>query len=150
MSAQARLEAAIRQHVTRMEREFNARVQAAANELTQEWLDHHRKREAHYNAVIKVRRGFMKAATYRLIQRCLHPDQSASTEMLNRAFDAWTGLKLVMVDEKEAPADLPPAMPATLDELLKAKAAATAARRSKRAARSTKHDGKIAAPEKTD
>jgi len=132
-TARQKFEASIRQYRRQLEAEFEQRVLAEANSRTKQWLEHHMDMQRQYEAVIKARPGFMSKATYELIRRCLHPDSRAAItdRVLQDAFAAWTKLKLVLVAEKDNPTVFP-AMPRTVDELLRRKAQVAADRQMRR------------------
>jgi hypothetical protein len=133
MSAQKKLETAIRQEKRRLEESWqqalsekiSEHIEAVLVGIYQQKLD-----DADF--VIKSRRGLMKRETYRLIASCLHPDQSASKEKLHRAFVAFTKLELVFLDEKEMPTSPAAPIPRTAAEWTAMREAAKAMRKQHR------------------
>lgn len=134
MSAQQKLETAIRQHQKKLDLDFEEKVRLMVLSRVaarQKRLD---EMEAHYKIVVKGYRGCMKEETYKLILRCLHPDSrsSASDRMLQDAFAAWNKLKLVLVATPETPIGYG-GMPKTLAGWLKRKEDVKKARAAARA-----------------
>ena len=108
MSQKARVQAAIRQHQKKLDAEFNVRVRAGVKEaLEASVLPHYNKSKAHYDAVVKGRKGIFTDAEYNLILHCTHADsrKSMSEERLNQAFQLLQKKKLVLVAEKENPTE---------------------------------------------
>jgi len=64
---------------------------------------------------VKARKGPLSKTQYRLVERCLHPDNSASAELRSEAFQMFRGKKLVLVAENEAPTESP-TVPTTVAE----------------------------------
>jgi hypothetical protein len=121
VSAQEKLQAAIRQHKHKLDLEFEQRVDAEIKKRIDEVvLPSYREQAALLDMIIKARKGIMHKVTYRLIWSCLHADsrKSISEERLNKAFHIWTDIELLLLDEKQSPT---PAfdMPATYANLLK-------------------------------
>ena len=73
----------------------------------QKWLADliagYREKEAHYNIIISQHGGLLKSDEYKLIWSCLHPDsrKSTSDEKLHRAFQLFTKLEKLMIEEKK-------------------------------------------------
>jgi predicted transcriptional regulator len=139
LTAQQKLDTAIRQKIRQLDVEFERRVQAEIRRYSEEiLLPHVTAREMQANQIIKTRKGIMTRDVYRLILGCLHPDRLASgnaEELKNRyerAFNAFTKLELVLCNESEVPRSGASALPRTWDEMQKAKEAASARRRSGR------------------
>ena len=115
MTAQQKLDIAIKQATRRLEIEIEQRVRAEIREWIQKQLDQHNENARHYEAVLKVRKGIMKRAEYRSILSCLHPDRvsdEATKKRFEYAFNLFTKLEKLVLDEKESPAqpnDLPKA-----------------------------------------
>jgi transposase len=138
MSAQEKLQAAIRQHKRKLEADIDDRVRTMALEAIDKLLVHHKEKYARAERILKARKGVMDRATYRKILSCLHPDRLhamgiADTTMIKRyeeAFARFTDLEDLLLDEKENPTTFAP-MPATAAEWMRAKQKATETRRAK-------------------
>lgn len=135
LSAQQKLDAALRQYKARLDAGFheavNKRVQAFLEETI---LPRHREEQEQAKRITNARKGIMDKATFNRIRRGLHPDSrnSISDKVLGEAFDTFMGLEKLLLNEKDSPTDYQP-LPKTMAEWDKMKAAATAARRAKRA-----------------
>ena len=134
MSAQEKLDIAIRQHQRRLDLQFRQRVLDEVKRRIDEIVLPYWKQqidEAH--ELYKHRRGAMDKATFNTIRRALHPDsrKSISDEALARAFDTFMRLEKFLLDEKDSPTIIGP-VPSSLDEWDRAKAAAKAERRARR------------------
>jgi hypothetical protein len=133
MSAQKKLEAAIRQEKRKLQAEFERAVQDELQRaLNDTVLPQYNKEREDYRRVIAARKGIMTRATYRMILSCLHPDRVTDPEQKERyakAFHAFTELKLVLCDEKEMPTT-PSPIPRTYEEMMKRRAAVKARRKS--------------------
>lgn len=138
MSAQQKLDAAIRQEKRRLELAFAERLH---NEV-RKWEDEVRlpnlkKQHDEYERVIKARRGVMTRAVFRKIWSCLHPDRierfgdTGLTKLFQEAFDLFSQLELVLLNEAEHPTPVS-TLPATAAEWEAARAKATANRQAKR------------------
>jgi hypothetical protein len=106
MTAQHRLDAAIRQH----QKKLDAAWQSKLTEAVLNWgrnikFPEYEKYLADAKRVLESRGrgGIMSAASYNLIRRCLHPDNSASEKNRNDAFDLWTNLRAVVTSHEEMP-----------------------------------------------
>jgi hypothetical protein len=139
ISAQQKFDAAIRQHKVKLDANFheavNNRVRAFLEETI---LPKHRAEQEQAKRVMDARKGIMDKATFNKIRRGLHPDSrnSISDKVLAEAFDTFMGLEKLLLNEKDSPTDFAP-LPKTMADWDKMKAAATAARRAKRAANAT-------------
>jgi hypothetical protein len=106
VTAQQRLDAAIRQHKQNLDAEFSQHVEEEVGSgCASLWRRIFDEEIALYEKAVKTRKGIMDKAVYRLIWSCLHDDsrKSVSTEKLNEAFNIWTEAKLKVLDEKENP-----------------------------------------------
>ena len=134
MTAQQKLEAAIRQRLREQDVAFEQRVlKEARSRIESTILPHYNAKYAEAQRVIKSRRGIMSSATFKLIWTCLHSDSrnSVSEKKLNEAFNAFEAVKLLLCDEKQMPtSDF--ALPRTYDEMMKRKREVSEARRNKR------------------
>jgi hypothetical protein len=138
MTAQQKLETAIRQATKRLEVECLARARAEVRRWWDEMAmpsynqDHERHRQ-----VIESRKGVMNKATFNLIRRALHPDfmpDPDKKETCAKAFHEFNKHELVLLKEKELPTSGAPPLPKTVAELLALREKAEAERRAKRAA----------------
>jgi hypothetical protein len=106
ISAQEKLQAAIRQHQRRLDAEFEQRVLADIKRRIDEIvLPSYREEAEMHDLIIKRRKGVFPKETYRLILSMLHPDsfKSASEERRNEAFNAFKGAEILLLDEKQRP-----------------------------------------------
>jgi len=134
LSAQQKFEAALRQHKRKLDLEFEPRVQQRLQELLGDTvLPHYNEIKANYEAVTKARKGLMDKATFNKIRRCLHPDsrQSVSDERLHEAFQLFSRMELLLLDESQHPT-ASFKMPRTYEELMALKRKVQEARRAKR------------------
>lgn len=139
MSAQDKLDAAIRQHQRKLDLSFEKCVLAEAKKRIDEMvLPHWQRQIDEAKELYRHRRGAMDKATFNKIRRALHPDSrnSISDKVLAEAFDTFMSLEKFLLDEKDSPTEVGAGLPRTWDEWEKAKQAATAARRAKRGANS--------------
>jgi hypothetical protein len=75
MTAQQKLETAIRQATKRLEVERLARARAEVRKVWDDnYLPHYNEKKEMYERVIESRKGVMNKATFNLIRRALHPD----------------------------------------------------------------------------
>jgi ParB-like chromosome segregation protein Spo0J len=124
-SAQEKLAAAKRQ----MQRRLDAEFERATRKHVDDWLADEVPRRfdelmAIYQTVLGRRsRGIMKAAEFRLISSCLHPDSRAGTSerKLAEAFDVIQKHKLLLVDETTVPTPSPHGLPRTAAEWMAAR-----------------------------
>lgn len=133
LSSQEKLAAALRQQQRKQEAEFEHTVRERLQQLLEESgvLAQYKKEIDEAREIMTSRKGIMKLADYNLIRRCLHPDNSASADVRNRAFVLFEKFKLRLVAEDEAPTMSPP-LPRTYAEMLKAREAVRAKRRAQR------------------
>jgi hypothetical protein len=134
MSAQQKLDTAIKQYRKKLDREFDAAVLAEGRRYLERVTPSLLKREHQADRIIRMRKGFMTRATYVLILSCLHPDWVTDEKQKDRyanAFREFTKLEKLLLDEKESPTDIP-RMPTTAAEWQEAKRQATEARKAKR------------------
>lgn len=134
MSAQQRLEAAIRHHKRVLDSNFADRVHAEiVRQLRETFLPDWERRLAEADRVIKSRKGIMPRATFNIIRRCLHPDSrdTVSIERLQAAFVAFNRYERLMIAEAEAPTP-PVNRPKTAADLMAMKRKGQEERRAKR------------------
>jgi hypothetical protein len=134
LSAQQKLEAAIRQHKRKLELEFEARAQQRLQDaLNDTVLPAYNETYAIYRDLCDTRKGLMTKATYNKIASCLHPDSrnSVTDEKLHDVFHIWRSLEIRLLDETQRPTPTF-AMPRTYEELMAAKRKVQEARRAKR------------------
>jgi hypothetical protein len=110
MSAQAKLESAIRQRMKELNAEFEIRVAAEVKErverrIDEYWMPKHQKQLEDAERIIKGRRGLMPRADYVKILACLHPDRVDPTlkDRFSEAFNLFKLQEVVLVSEKEMP-----------------------------------------------
>jgi hypothetical protein len=129
MTAQQKLEAAIRQAKRRLSAEYEEAVQEGIEQAINETvLPQYLKEMAGARQVIESRKGVMKRAEYRLIAAALHPDQSMSKGRLQQAFVTFTKYELTLCAEREIPTTAP-RVPRTYEEMMCARAEMQARRR---------------------
>jgi ParB-like chromosome segregation protein Spo0J len=138
LTAQEKLDAAIRQHTRKLDIEFETRVlDECKRRLNEISLPHYYKQLQELERSISNRKGIMDRVTYRKILACLHPDRVADEVLKKRyeeAFRLFTELEKRVLDEKESPTEFRK-MPRTYEELMAARANKQAAERAKRATR---------------
>lgn len=138
MTAQQKLDAAIRQHKRKLDMEFSERCsQEVRRRLDEVQLPHYKKELETLERSIRSRKGFMDRTTYRKILACLHPDwvpDPARKKRYEDAFALFTELERHVLDDKESPYPFKK-MPSTYEELMAMKAKVQAERRAKRAAK---------------
>jgi hypothetical protein len=135
-TARDKLEAALRQHKRKLNAEFELRVQQEVRKrLDDEILPRYSRRYAEYEKGINSHRGYIARDEYITIWRCLHPDSrnSATDEMLARAFDIFSDLKRVLVKQDERKPLQGRPLPRTFEELEAARRKVQEERRAKRA-----------------
>ena len=137
LSAQEKLDAAIRQHKKKLDMEFELRVRGELKRhLDMVSLPSYLKEIASLERSIRDRRGIMDRATYRKILACLHPDRQPDPMLKKRyeeAFRLFTELEKRVLNEKESPTQFRD-MPRTYDELMRMKEKVRQERAAKRAA----------------
>jgi len=139
MTAQQKLEVAIRQYKHKLAAEFHQRVNEGVQAFLMDTiLPKHRKEQEEAKRIVDARRGIMDKQTFNSIRRCLHPDsrQSLSDKMLAQAFDAFMALEKRLLDEKDSPTTFH-ALPRNWEDWQRMKREATAARKAKYAASRT-------------
>jgi transposase len=135
LSAQAKLDIAIRQHKKKLDIAFEQRVRDEATRRVDEIvLPHWKKQIAQAEKLYAARKGLMDKETFNTIRRGLHPDSrnSISDKKLGEAFDTFMGLEKYLLNEKDSPTEFGN-VPSTLAEWDKLKMAAQQSRRMKTA-----------------
>jgi len=132
MTAQEKLDAAVRQEKKRLQAEFGRQVQAEiARALEETVLPSYQKDIAEARQIKEGRKGVMKRETYRLILACLHPDRVSDADLkakYTKAFNAFSAIELLLCDEKEMPT-ITSTIPRTYEEMMKRRAEVKAKRR---------------------
>jgi hypothetical protein len=98
-STQQKLKAAERKLRRELELEFEQRF---ADEKDA-WVLKYQKVVIDAKRLFEKRRGMITKEESTTIERCLHPDNSASTEMRNKAFVIWQRIKHSLMSEKDSP-----------------------------------------------
>jgi ParB-like chromosome segregation protein Spo0J len=139
MTAQQKLDAAIRQHKHKLDAEFEMRVlEECKHRLDEISLPHYAKQITELEQLIRNRKGVMDRLTYKKILACLHPDRVQEPALKKRyeeAFRLFADLEKRILDEKQSPTQFQ-RMPRTYEELMAMKARVQAARRAKRSDKS--------------
>ena len=118
LTAQQKLDTAIRQHKAELAASFHQTVNARIKELLEDtYLPRHRKEQAEAKAIMNRRHGIMTKAVFNAIRRALHPDsrRSISDQMLGAAFDAFMALEKRLLKEADSPTTFVD-IPSSLDE----------------------------------
>jgi hypothetical protein len=118
MSAQQKFDAAMRAYKAKLDADFNNRVNQRVREFLEETiLPKHRQEQEQAYKIMRARKGIMDKASFRLIWSALHPDsrKSISDRKLAEAFDVFSRLEKLLLDEKQSPTDFQK-LPATMAE----------------------------------
>lgn len=132
ISAQEKLDAAIRRCKRELEATFERRVQDEVRKRIDEMiLPHWKEKIDQAQKLYRHRRGAMDKATFNKIRRALHPDSrnSISDKVLGDAFDTFMSLEKFLLDEKDSPTDVGSDLPSSLAEWDKRRRDVTAARK---------------------
>src|SRR6516162_4683139 len=108
LTAQQKLDAAIRQHQAKLDAAFHNRVLDEVKKRIDEIvLPHWKKQIEEAQKLYQHRRGAMSKETFNTIRRALHPDsrQSISDKKLAEAFDTFMSLEKFLLDEKDSPTE---------------------------------------------
>jgi hypothetical protein len=113
MTAQQKLETAIRQHKQKLAAQYRLDVVAEAKEFLATTIGEQlRKEQKEARRIMESRKGIMKREAYRKILACLHPDrinQFITDPKLRQAYDeAWhlfRALEKLLLNEKESPTE---------------------------------------------
>ncbi len=135
MSAQEKLQAAIRQHKKNLDVGFAEAVQRECQKQMNElWLPHCQERLDKAAALLQSRtKGVMPRSMFRKILACLHPDsrKSASEERLNEVFRNFEKLETILCSETEMPTPKLP-FPRTWEKAQEMKRKVSETRKAKR------------------
>jgi len=131
LSAQQKLETAIRQHQKKLDLQFEERVRITVLSDTKDRLEWMKKQEDWANKIIASHKGVMPRETFRKIKACLHPDHN-TFKYAAEALQAFSELEKVLVKPDEPVFSGPP-LP-TLAELNVLRAKRTAERKAQREA----------------
>jgi len=118
MSAQEKLDAAMRTHQRKLDLSFEMRVlDEVKRRIDEIVLPLWRKRIEQAQELYARRRGLMDKDTFNKIRRALHPDSrnSISDKVLGEAFDTFMALEKFLLNEKDSPTEIGP-LPDTLAE----------------------------------
>jgi hypothetical protein len=125
MTAQQKLDLAMKQHKEKLNREFSA----AVNLRVQEFLENTmgpilRKEQAEARRLTESRKGVMSRKDYIKIRACLHPDNITDPERKPKyeaAFKLFEDVEKLLLNEKESPTQFAhiPVTPAEWDALRK-------------------------------
>ena len=108
MTAQEKLDAAIRQHKHRLDLAFKQQVQDMVRQRVDEFvLPHWKKQIEEAKTLYERRKSLMDKETFNIIRRALHPDSRASIsdKKLAEAFDTFMRLEKYLLNEKDSPTD---------------------------------------------
>jgi hypothetical protein len=150
MSAQQKLDAAIKQARRKLELQFHQLIRDEVRKRLEDTiLPSYNKTYAEYQTIIKARKGVMDRSTYRKILTCLHTERLAQlldipyakldaslAKRYDEAFNLFTALEKRLLDEKESPTDFMK-MPTNLAEWDALRAKTMRERAAKRAAKSS-------------
>jgi len=142
MSAQQKLEAAIRQHKKKLDLEFGETVRLKVLSDTKDRLEWMKKKEDWANRIIDSHKGIFSRQDYRKILACLHPDHN-SFQFAAEALQAFSKQEKVLV-KPEPPAQNPntPPLP-SLAEMMASRDRMTAERRAARARQKAAREARV-------
>lgn len=134
LTAQQKLEAAIRQHKRKLDAEFSQRVSDEIRSVLDQWLPQYQEKLVESERVLNAYQGIMSRAHFRKILACLHPDRGMSDQTLNEAFHIFEKLESVLVkkDELDKPRSASFDFPRTYEEAMQMKRDVAQERKSKR------------------
>jgi len=134
LTAQQKLDSALRRYQRELDLKFEGRVQAEINQR----LDHlilpvWRRKIAEAKKIYDSRRSITNKETFNLIIKCLHTDtrKHVSDETANDAFAKFMALEKYLLNEKDSPTKFT-GLPTTAAEWEQRKQEAAAMRRAKR------------------
>jgi DNA-binding NarL/FixJ family response regulator len=133
LTAQHKLDLAIKQHQRQLDIRFEQRVLDEIKHRVDEIvLPEWKKQIAEAKSLYTYRKGIMSKETFNMIRRGLHPDSrhSISDKRLEEAFNAFMKLEKLLLDEKDSPTPLGD-IPSSLADWDKMKAARKAQKATK-------------------
>jgi len=130
LSAQQKLEAAIRQHKKKLDLEFEESVRQTVLSRTKDRFEWMKKKEEWANRIIGSHKGIFSRQDYRKILACLHPDHN-SFQFAAEALQAFSKQEKVLV-KPEPPVLSGPPLP-TLAEMMASREKVKTERREARA-----------------
>jgi len=112
LTAQQKLEVAIRQRERALEREFNQRVMKEVEHRMETMVLPAWKKTIDWAKAVRQReKGILTAAEYKLLRSCLHPDRVQDADTKTKFTEAFSILermeKFLCAPEKEPPAKFP-------------------------------------------
>ena len=123
MTAQQKLDLAIKQHKAKLTAEFHASVNQRVQEFLESTIMPKLKQEqATARRIIEGRKGIMSSKEYRKILACLHPDRvmdEGQKAVYTEAFRIFNDLEKLILNEKDSPTQFAgiPTTPAEWEEL---------------------------------
>jgi hypothetical protein len=139
MTAQQKLETAIRQHKQKLTARFEIDVRKEVNERIEMVAQRLRVEQKEARRIMESRKGIMKRDEYRKILACLHPDrvnQFITDPKLRQTYDeAWhivRGLEKMLLKEKDSPTEFT-GIPKTMAEWDELRRKSSEARKAARA-----------------
>src|SRR5262245_3586323 len=106
LTAQQKLETAIRQHQNKLNQAFYQYVNDEIRKRMEETiLPRHREEQAQAKKIMEARKGIMDKITFNKVRRALHPDsrKSISDKVLAEAFDTFMALEKRLLNEQDSP-----------------------------------------------
>jgi hypothetical protein len=107
LTAQQKLELAIKQYKAKLSTEFHATVNLRVQEFLENTIGPQLKREqAEARRIMSARKGIMNRKDYKRILACLHPDRVLDPErkpMYEEAFRIFNDLEKLVLNEKDSP-----------------------------------------------
>jgi len=131
LTAQQKLDSALRQHRAALDASFRTEVMKEVKKRIDEIvLPSWQEKVDEAQQLYARRRGLMDKETFNIIRRALHPDSrhSISDKKLGEAFDTFMGLEKYLLDEKASPTEMPD-IPSSLAEWDAAKRKVSESRR---------------------
>jgi hypothetical protein len=105
MTAQQKLDVAIKQATNTLEAQFEQRCNDRVTRMLKQQLAYYNEKCDQYQQVIELRNGVMPRTTFNKIRMALHPDtyQNASRDERNELVQTWEEVKWLMLSEAEHP-----------------------------------------------
>jgi hypothetical protein len=88
-----------RQYARQKDREVEQRVQ----DRIEQWMEKMRPHLENARHITEGRKGLISKGESTKLKRCLHPDNSASTDMRHQAFIIWQRIEHLLLSEQDAP-----------------------------------------------